>query len=52
MEGKKRQFTKEFKKEAESIPLIEVSILALRGPDQSKPWVGVLRKLSEAGYYN
>ena len=41
-----------FKKEAESLPLIEVSIPALRGPDQDKPWVGVLRKLSEAGYYN
>jgi len=41
-----------FKKEVESLPLIEVSIPALRGPDQGKPWVGVLRKLSEAGYYN
>ena len=41
-----------FKKEAESSPLIEVSLPALSGPDQGKPWVGVLRKLSEAGYYN
>lgn len=41
-----------FKKEAESSPLIEVTIPALSGPDQGKPWVGVLRKLSEAGYYN
>jgi len=41
-----------FKKEAESSPLIEVTIPALRGPDQGKPWVGVLRKLAEAGYYN
>jgi len=41
-----------FKKEAESPPLIEVTLPALRGPDQGKPWVGVLRKLSEAGYYN
>jgi len=41
-----------FKKETESSPLIEVTIPALRGPDQDKPWVGVLRKLSEAGYYN
>jgi len=41
-----------FKKETESSPLIEVTIPALRGPDQGKPWVGVLRKLSEAGYYN
>ena len=40
-----------FKKEVESLPLIEVSIPALRGPDQGKPWVGVLRKLSEVGYY-
>ena len=30
---------------------IEVTIPALSGPDQGKPWVGVLCKLSEAGYY-
>jgi len=41
-----------FKKETETSPLIEVTIPALRGPDQGKPWVGVLRKLSEAGYCN
>jgi len=41
-----------FKKEAETSPLIEVTIPAFIGPDQGKPWVGVLRKLSEAGYYN
>ena len=41
-----------FKKEAESSPLIEVTIPALSGPDQDKPWVGVLRKLAEAGYYH
>jgi hypothetical protein len=41
-----------FKKETEASPLIEVSLPALSGPDQGKPWVGVLRKLSEAGYYN
>ncbi len=40
-----------FKKETESSPLIEVSLPALRGPDQGKPWVGILRKLSEVGYY-
>jgi len=40
-----------FKKETETSPLIEVTIPALSGPDQGKPWVGVLRKLSEAGYY-
>jgi len=41
-----------FKKETETSPLIEVTIPALSGPDQGKPWVGVLRKLAEAGYYN
>jgi len=40
-----------FKKEAETSPLIEVTIPALSGPDQGKPWVGVLRKLTEVGYY-
>ena len=30
---------------------LEVTIPALSGPDQDKPWVGVLRKLSEVGYY-
>jgi len=40
-----------FKKETETSPLIEVTIPALSGPDQGKPWVGVLRKLSEVGYY-
>jgi hypothetical protein len=40
-----------FKKETESSPIVEVTIPALRGPDQDKPWVGVLRKLSEVGYY-
>jgi len=41
-----------FKKEAETSSLIEVTIPAFIGPDQGKPWVGVLRKLTEAGYYN
>jgi hypothetical protein len=40
-----------FKKEAETSPLIEVTIPAFSGPDQDKPWVGVLRKLTEVGYY-
>lgn len=40
-----------FKKETETSPLIEVTIPALSGPDQAKPWVGVLRKLTEVGYY-
>jgi len=38
-----------FKKEEKSSPLIEVTIPAFIGPDQGKPWLGVLRKLSEAG---
>jgi len=41
-----------FKKETETSPLIEVTIPALRGPDQGKPWVGVLRELSRVGYFN
>jgi hypothetical protein len=41
-----------FKKVPETSPLIEVTIPAFIGPDQGKPWVGVLRKLSEVGYYN
>jgi len=40
-----------FKKETETSPLIEVTIPALSGPGQDKPWVGVLRKLTEVGYY-
>jgi len=40
-----------FNKKTESSPIIEVTIPALSGPDQGKPWVGVLRKLSEVGYY-
>jgi hypothetical protein len=41
-----------FNKETETSPLIEVTIPALRGPDQGKPWVGVLRELSRVGYFN
>ena len=41
-----------FKEDTESLPLIEVSIPALVGPDQDKPWVGVLRELSRVGYFN
>jgi hypothetical protein len=41
-----------FKKETETSPLIEVTIPALKGPDQDKPWVGVLRELSRIGYFN
>ena len=41
-----------FNRETESSPIIELTIPALSGPDQCKSRVGVLRKLSEAGYYN
>jgi len=41
-----------FNQETESSPLIEVTIPALSGPDQGKPWVGVLRELSRVGYFN
>jgi hypothetical protein len=41
-----------FNQETETSPLIEVTIPALRGPDQGKPWVGVLRELSRVGYFN
>jgi len=41
-----------FKKETETSPIIEVTIPALSGPDQGKPWVGVLRELSRVGYFN
>ncbi|MCK5767386.1 MAG: UPF0236 family protein [Candidatus Atribacteria bacterium] len=40
-----------FKQVPDTSPLIEVTIPALSGPDQAKPWVGVLRKLTEVGYY-
>ncbi|GAG75582.1 unnamed protein product [marine sediment metagenome] len=40
-----------FSQETESSPIVEVTIPALSGPDQDKPWVGVLRKLSDVGYY-
>jgi hypothetical protein len=41
-----------FNKETKSSPLVEVTIPALSGPDQGKPWVGVLRELSRVGYFN
>ena len=40
-----------FKQVPDTSPLIEVTIPAFYGPDQAKPWVGVLRKLTEVGYY-
>jgi len=36
-----------FTKEGSSTPVLQGRIPALIGPDQAKPWVGVLRKLSE-----
>ncbi|MCJ7788800.1 MAG: hypothetical protein MUP69_01225 [Candidatus Atribacteria bacterium] len=33
------------------IPLIQTRIPALSGPHRDRPWVGVLRKLTEVGYY-
>lgn len=32
-------------------PFIEAEIPAFRGPEQDKPWVGVLKKLTEARYF-
>ena len=40
-----------FTKEATSSPVIQARKPALSGPHQDKPWVGVLRKLTVAGYY-
>ena len=40
-----------FKQVPDTSPLIEVTIPAFIGPDQGKPWVGVLRKLTEVRYY-
>lgn len=39
-----------FAKETPFIPLIQARIPALRGLHQDKPWVGILRKLTEVGY--
>jgi len=41
-----------FKQEIETSPLIEVTMPALSGPEQGKPWVGVLRELTRIGYFN
>ena len=40
-----------FKKEAGNSLLVEITIPALKGPNQGKPWVGVLRKFIEVVYY-
>jgi hypothetical protein len=39
-----------FSKEVSSSPVIQARIPALDGPNQDKPWVGVLRKLSQLEY--
>jgi hypothetical protein len=36
-----------FTQEVYSSPVIQAKIPALDGPNQDKPWVGVLRKLSQ-----
>ena len=41
-----------FNQETETSPIVEATIPALSGPDQGKPWVGVLRELSRVGYFN
>lgn len=33
-------------------PFIEAQIPSLRGPDQDKPWVGVLKELTRASYFS
>jgi len=39
-----------FTKEVSSSPVIQARIPALNGPNQDKPWVGVLRKLAQLEY--
>jgi hypothetical protein len=48
-----RQLTaKDFwKREKNTSPLIEMAIPALQGPDQSEPWVKVIRELQKIDYY-
>ena len=40
-----------FRNAVRMLPKYAVNIPTLSGLDQGKPWVGVLRKLSEVGYY-
>jgi hypothetical protein len=40
-----------WKKEKNTLPLIEASIPALQGQDRNEPWAKVLRQLSDMDYY-
>jgi len=52
LEPLKRLSAKDFwKKEKGTVPLVEATIPALRGPDQGEPWVKVLRELQSIDYY-
>lgn len=48
----KQLSAKDFWKQRQTVPLIEATIPALRGPDQGEPWVKVLRRLQNINYYN
>ncbi len=48
----KQLSAKDFWKQKQTIPLIEATIPALRGPDQAEPWAKVLRRLQNINYYN
>lgn len=41
-----------WRKHKETIALLEVSIPALRGPDQNEPWAKVIRELQKIDYYS
>jgi hypothetical protein len=40
-----------WKKEKDTLPLLEVSIPALQGPDRHEPWAKVIRELETIDYY-
>ncbi|MFH1594471.1 MAG: UPF0236 family protein [Candidatus Omnitrophota bacterium] len=40
-----------WKKEKNILPLIEVTIPALHGPDRNEPWVKILREIQDIDYY-
>lgn len=48
----KQLSAKDFWKQKQTTPLIEATMPALRGPDQSEPWAKVLRRLQSINYYN
>ena len=41
-----------WKRNKETISLLEVNIPALRGPDQNEPWAKVIRELQKIDYYS